>query len=65
MMQYSKAIIVNGKIVLTETKHIDQGTLTAGCWLIQFNGLSACQDCDALNTPDCGGQAIRKKLLEQ
>jgi len=63
-MQYSKAAVVNGKMVITSTKHIDQSMLTAECWLIQFDGLSACQDCKALNTPDCGGQAIRKRLMK-
>ena len=64
-MLYQKAKIENGQMVITETKVIDQSKLTSDCWLIQFSGLSACETCDCLNTPDCGGQAIRKQLLEE
>ncbi len=62
-MLYQKAKIVNDQIVITESKEIDQNKLTSDCWLIQFNGLSACKTCEALNTSDCGGQAIRKRLI--
>ena len=62
-MLYKKAHIENNKIVVDSSKEIDQSALTADCWLIQFDGLSACEDCEFLNTPDCGGQAIRAKLL--
>ena len=62
-MIYQKAKIENGQIVITDTKIIDQSKLTSDCLLIQFNGLSACKHCPAKDTPDCGGQAIRKRLL--
>lgn len=62
-MLYQKAEIVNGQLVITESKVIDQSKLTSDCWLIQFSGLSACENCECLNTPDCGGQDIRKRLL--
>jgi hypothetical protein len=39
--------------------------IAAACWLIQFNGLAACSSCEALNTDDCGGQDIRKKLVNE
>lgn len=62
-MLYQKAKVENGQIVITESKEIDQSKLTSDCWLIQFDGLSACDTCESRNTPDCGGQAIRKRLL--
>jgi len=61
-MLYQKTKIENGQIVFAESKEIDQSKLTSECWLIQFDGLSACEGCEYLNTNDCGGQAIRKQL---
>ena len=63
-MKYQKAKIENNKIVITETKEIDQSKLTSECWLIQFNGLKACQTCEFINTAECGGKNIRKTLLK-
>ncbi len=62
-MLYQKATIENGKVVITDSKEIDQSKLTSECWLIQFNGLDACKDCESLNTSECGGRNIRKRLL--
>ena len=62
-MEYSKGKIVNGKLVITESKQIDQSKLTGDCWIIQFEGISACTHCEYLNTKDCGGKNIRKQLL--
>jgi len=64
-MLYQKAEIQDDKIVMTSIKEIAQSKLTAECWLIQFKGLEACKTCPALNTNDCGGQAIRKRMLKQ
>lgn len=61
-MIYSKAKIVNGQMVITDSKEIDQSTLTSECWSIQLEGLKACERCEFLNTKDCGGKAIRKRL---
>ena len=63
-MLYQKAGIKDGKLVVTESKVIDQNKLTSECWLIQFNGLDACNDCEFLNTEDCGGKRIRRALLK-
>ena len=63
-MLYQKAEVKDGQVVITESKEIDQSKLTSDCWLIQFNGLSACETCEFVNTPDCGGQAIREQLLQ-
>ena len=63
-MLYQKAKVENGQLVITESKVIDQSKLTSDCWLIQFDGLSACQNCPARDTRECGGQAIRKRLLK-
>lgn len=43
----------------------NQKRMTGECWLIQFQGLLACTNCEALNTPDCGGQNIRKTLKNE
>ncbi len=64
-MLYQKAKIENDQIVITESKVIDQSKLTSDCWLIQFDGLAACENCEAKDTAECGGQAIRKQLLEK
>lgn len=63
-MLYQKAKIDNGKLIIAESKVINQSELTADCWLIQFDGLKACNDCEFLDTEDCGGINIRKSLLE-
>ena len=41
-------------------KRIKRRDLTAECWLIQMHGTKACDHCDVRDTPDCGGQEIRK-----
>ena len=61
-MLYQKAIIKDNEIVINESKVIDQSKLTSDCWLIQFEGLKACANCEVLNTEECGGQSIRKSL---
>ena len=42
---------------------VDQSKLSSDCFLIQFEGLTACDHCPAFGTRDCGGKAIRKKML--
>lgn len=44
-MIYGEAKLENGKMVITNEKVIDQNTLTSDCWLIQINGLKACETC--------------------
>ena len=46
-------------------KTMKQSDLTSDCWLIQMWGITVCDiiECEALNTDECGGQAIRDKLL--
>ena len=53
---------VDGKMVTTE-KIVDTASLTSDCWLIQFSGLEACEECDVCGTDNCSGQEIRQKLL--
>lgn len=62
-MKVKKAKIENGRMVITETKVIDQSKLTSECWSIQFEGLTACKTCKLNLTPECGGRNIRKRLL--
>lgn len=63
-MIYSKAKIENGRIVTTDTRVIDQSTLTADCWLIQFEGLAACESCKMSGTPECGGGDTLVRMKE-
>lgn len=61
-MLYAKGNVVNGKVILTEKKTIDQSKLTADCFMIQINGAAACNTCENLNKPrKCGGMALRGK----
>lgn len=61
-MLYQKAKIENGKVVITESKQVDQSKLTADCWIVQFNGIEACNECEYRDTKDCGGGETLKKL---
>jgi hypothetical protein len=61
-MEYQKATIESGEIKIISSKTIDQNKLTPDCWLIQFNGLIACKNCEFKNTKNCGGGATLKKL---
>jgi hypothetical protein len=37
---------------------VKQSDLSAECWTVQFQGLSACETCEAKGTADCGGKKI-------
>ena len=63
-MLYQKASVKNGQLVITESKQVDQNSMTSDCWLIQFNGLSACDTCELRNTSDCGGGKTLKTLKD-
>jgi len=43
-------------------KTVNQNELTSDCWLIQFNGLEACKDCEYKGKRDCGGKSIIKRI---
>lgn len=43
---------------------INQANLTSDCWLIQFQGMEACEKCEFENTPDCGGKDIIKRIAD-
>ena len=64
-MKYQEATVENGSIKITKSVEIDQNKLTADCWLIQFNGLSACNTCEFKNTEECGGGMTLLKMLQQ
>ena len=40
-----------------------QDKLTAECWMIQIQGLTACAECQYRDTPECGGKELRRKML--
>ena len=46
-----------------ENNIIKQNELTSECFIIQMWGIESCDSCECLNTNECGGQEIRKKLL--
>lgn len=43
----------DGKV--TEQRIIEQSEMTADCWLIQIEGLKACEGCVAKGSDECGG----------
>ena len=61
-MLYAKGAVENGRLVLKDEKVIDQSTLTADCWLVQFDGLKACETCELKGKRDCGGGETLKRL---
>jgi hypothetical protein len=65
MVLYKKMDIVDGKLVEVCSKEIPQEELTSECWGIQFQGLTACEDCEFLDTDECGGVRIRELLLQE
>ena len=44
-------------------KTMKQSDLTSDCWFIQMWGITMCDKCEVVDTDECGGQAIRDKLL--
>lgn len=62
-MKVSKGKLVDGKLVATDTIEVNQNKLTSDCWLIQFRGLSECENCDLKNTSECGGGETLNKLM--
>jgi hypothetical protein len=63
-MLWQKGEVKNGQLTITESKVVDQTSLTADCWPVQIEGLKACETCRYLGKPRlCGGKAIRAKLL--
>lgn len=61
-MNYSKAVIKDGKLVMTESKEIAQESLTSDCWLVQFDGLKACEHCEVKGTFECGGGETLQRI---
>jgi len=53
----------NLKITLVKT--VNQSDLTSECWIIQMFGIDECKTCEYFNTDECGGQEIRKRILNQ
>ena len=63
-MKYGKLKLVGGKLVETDVKEIDQSQLTSDCWIVQFNGFSACDKCELKGKKNCGGGETLKKMKE-
>lgn len=62
---YSEACECANREIVSNTRIIPQKDLTGECWLIQFQGLSACHNCEAVNTDECGGKKIRERLQNE
>jgi len=45
---------------MIESRTIKQSELTSECWGIQMAGPEKCETCEFRDTPECGGQDIRK-----
>ena len=39
-------------------------TITADCWTVQFEGISACETCEAKGTDECGGGETLQNLIK-
>jgi hypothetical protein len=64
-MIYQEMKIVDGVPKVITSKVIDQSTLTSDCWLVQFNGLSACEKCKEKGKRSCGGGKTLKKIKQE
>lgn len=64
-MLFQKAVIEDGKVKITESKEVNQKSLTSDCWLIQLQGLKVCESCEVRNTEECGGGESLKKLQHE
>jgi hypothetical protein len=63
---FDRVVDVASKLVIDETIVVDQKSLTSECWVIQIEGLKACEKCQYKDKPRlCGGMAIRKRLQSQ
>lgn len=54
-MLYERVVLRDGRLVPVESRIIDQSTLTTDCWMVQFRGLDACDECEYRDTNECGG----------
>jgi len=61
-MIYQEGYLENGHLKFKNEKEIDQSKLTSDCWMIQFKGLEACENCEFKNTDECGGGETLKKF---
>lgn len=64
-MEYKEMYLKNGQVKFKNIKQIDQSILTSDCWLVQFNGLVACENCEFKDTEECGGGKTLAKLKRQ
>ena len=57
-LMYSEACEC-GKPRIT-VKTVSQKNLSSECWMVQIWGFEKCKTCELKDTPECGGQNIRK-----
>jgi hypothetical protein len=61
-MIYKEGYLENGELKFKNEVEIDQSKLNSDCWLIQFQGLNACEKCEYKGTDECGGGETLKRL---
>lgn len=49
-----------GRLRKTQARTVRQSELTEGCWLVQCFRVEHCLECEHRDTPDCGGEEIRR-----
>lgn len=52
-------------MIIEETRVVKQDDLSSECWGIQLRGLKACEQCEFIDGQECGGQSIRKTLMNE
>ena len=62
MPKFSESKFEDGQVVEVRAKVVAHGQLTSDCWPIQVWGISYCATCEFLDTPECGGEAIRESI---
>ena len=59
-LKYHEMELDGDKLKTVAVKTVSQKNLSSECWMVQLNGLGYCKICKFKDTPNCGGQNIRK-----
>lgn len=60
MVEYETVELVDGELVTTESREVNQNDISSECWHVQFQGLKACESCEYRDSDECGGKEIRE-----
>lgn len=50
------------RLKAVSVRTVNQSELTSDCWSVQVWGIEHCKTCQYLNTKECGGEEILKKV---